>query len=106
MNCSDTLNDVIFEVVIETDAKRRPMDVKLFLADDATALETKHLCDAIFQRLMVQIRKTTNDGGVTVFECNQLDHPNDPNLAGEDLGKNTKDEWKSLLNRNLIGSRD
>ena len=46
------------------------------------------------------------DKDIRIFECNQLDHPNDPNLAGEDLQKNDKDDWKKLLNRNLLGSRD
>jgi len=75
------MTKVIFAITLETDAKSRPMDSKLFLADDAQALETKNLCDGLMQRLVVQITNcTSDDGNIKVFHGKQLDHPNDPNL--------------------------
>ena len=82
------------------------MDPKLFLADDAMALETLNLCDALMQRLVIQITNQTADETIKVFHGKQLDHPNDPNLQTEELQKNEKDDWKKLLDRNLLGTRD
>jgi hypothetical protein len=38
LNTAPNMTEVIFEVTLETDAKTRPMDPKLFLADDSEAL--------------------------------------------------------------------
>ena len=75
------MTEVIFSITLETDAKSRPMDPKLFLADDSQALQTKNLCDGLMQRLVVQITNSTSlEGNIKVFQGKQLDHPNDPNL--------------------------
>jgi hypothetical protein len=61
------LTKVIFSVTLETDAKSRPMDAKLFLAEDSQALATKNLCDGLMQRLVLQINNCTSEDGTKIF---------------------------------------
>ena len=128
LNSSDKLMKVLFKIAVDVQGDVRPMDVKKFLGDDPAA-QGKHMSDALFQRLAVQVQSYSiedasgkdivpesitdeikKNGGkpasipdiwtmTHIFHVRQLDNKNDPNTSTNLLDANKKETWKALLEK-------
>ena len=128
LNSTEKLIKVLFKIAVDLQGDVRPMDVKKFLGDDAAA-QGKHMSDALFQRLAIQVQsysiedadgkdivpdsitaKIKENGGkpsavpdiwtmTHIFHVRQLANKNDPNTSTNLLEANKQETWKALLER-------